>query len=82
MLYQEIVSLYKWCQKQGIPCDIEQLFDGYKILFADGADVVQHSYSYRAREGYVEPAGMEKSYEPVSIKEIKKIISKKYLTNK
>ena len=82
MFYQEIIKIYQWCKEKGISCTMESLFDGYKICFPDGADIIQHQYSYRAADGYVEPAGLEKSYEPVSMEEIKKILSKKYLTNK
>ena len=57
--YKTILEIYELCQKLGINCELSNLYDGYKILFPDGADVVQHSGSYGSAEGYVEPAAFD-----------------------
>ena len=76
-MYQEIVKLYQWCKENFISCTLEPLWDGYQIRFLDGSDVVQHSGSYGAKNGCVEPCGMSKAYTAVDIPTIKEIISKK-----
>lgn len=80
MMYDEIRRLRSWCVANGIPCTIEPLFDGFKICFADGADVIQHQYSYGAENGCVEPAGIddEVDYSAVPLVEMEKILMKKY----
>lgn len=55
--FREIQLIYEFCQDQGIPCELERLYDGYKITFIlSGYDIVQHSMSYGGKCGYVEPA--------------------------
>lgn len=80
-MYQEIVKLYQWCKENLIDCTLEPLWDGYQIRFFDGSDVVQHSGSYGAKNGCVEPCGMPKAYTAVDIPTIKKILSKRFLKN-
>ena len=79
-MYTEIRKLYSWCKANGIPCTIEPLFDGFKICFIDNADVIQHQYSYGAKNGCVEPAGIddEIDYTAVPLTEMEKILMKKY----
>lgn len=76
-MYKEILELYRWCVDSHIRCELTTIYDGYKIGFADGSDFVQHEGSYYSRYGYVEPAGFEKSYEPVTLEEAKILILKK-----
>ena len=78
MKYQEIVKLYQWCKENGIICTMESLWDGFKITFIDGSDVVQHRYSYGSERGCVEPCGMERAYTAVDVATIKKILLKKF----
>ena len=68
-MYKEIQELYKWCVAANISCTLESLYDGYKIKFSDGADMVQHCGSYRGKEGYIEPAGFSEEYDysPVAL---------------
>lgn len=73
-MYQEIVKLYHWCKANTIECTLTSLWDGYKISFKDGSDVVQHSGSYGSSNGCVEPAGMPRAYTAVDIPTIKKIL--------
>ena len=77
-MYQEIVKLYQWCKENFISCTLEPLWDGYQIRFLDGSDVVQHSGSYGAKNGCVEPCGMPKAFTAVDISTIKKILSKRF----
>lgn len=77
-MYKEILELYLWCEANSIDCIIEHLWDGYKITFSDGSDVVQHKGSYGSLNGCVEPAGMPKAYTAVDIPTIKKILKKRF----
>lgn len=63
MEYNEIQELYRWCQQGNIPCTIAPLFDGWKITFADGADIVQHIGSYGGQKGCLEPCGFGEKYD-------------------
>lgn len=76
MMYKEIISLHEWCEEQNISCTISNLYDGYKITFKNGSDVIQHMGSYGSEEGYVEPAGFSISYAPVTIEQMKDLILK------
>lgn len=79
-MYNEIRKLYYWCRANGIPYTIEPLFDGFKICFVDGADIVQHRISYGANNGCVESSGIDKKidYSAVPLVEMEKILMKKY----
>ena len=66
--YFEIWALYVFCRKLGIDAEIEPLFDGWRLLFPDGSDFIQHEFSYGSGEGCVEPAiGCELDYSEVSL---------------
>lgn len=56
-MYKQILALHLMCRDRQIPHTLENLYDGYKIQFPDGADIVQHLGSYEARGGCVEPLG-------------------------
>ena len=76
-MFIEIVDLYDWILKEfGDVVEFSRLWDGYKITFPNGADIVQHSGSYESKFGCVEPAGMPYAYCPISIAKAKKIIEK------
>lgn len=45
-MYNEIQELYKYCKKIGIDATLKPFFDGYRIDFPNGCDVVQHTFSY------------------------------------
>lgn len=76
-MYKEILELYEYCKKIGINATIEQLFDGYKITFPNGSDVIQHIYSYGAYDGCVEPAINSKlDFTAVSLKNAKQLIKR------
>lgn len=38
---------------------LSRMYDGYQLRFPNGADVVQHQYSYGSQEGCVEFAGVD-----------------------
>lgn len=67
--YREILKLYKYCQKTGVECELEKLFDGYAIRFNSGGDFIQHHGSYGCDCGCVEPAiGSRLDYTAVPLK--------------
>ena len=73
--YTEIIQLYEYCKKIGVCAELRELYDGYKILFANGGDVVQHGYTYGGTGGCVEPAiGSALDYSAVPLKNAKSLI--------
>ena len=56
-MYKEILELHEMCKAHNISCELSELWGGYKLLFDDGADIVQHFGSYGSAKGCVEPAG-------------------------
>ena len=54
--YKEILKLHSYCEKTGVECQLEKLFDGYILVFNNGDDFVQHQYSYGCENGCVEPS--------------------------
>lgn len=73
--YNEIVELYKYCEKIGVHAEISPIFDGFCIRFKNGGDVVQHFYSYGKDCGCVEPAiGSRLDYTAVPLKNAKSLI--------
>lgn len=66
--YKQIQLIHQQLAKYNIPHTFSRLYDGYKILFANGVDMVQHCGSYGAHFGCVEPAGFgaEYDYTPIS----------------
>ena len=84
-MYEEIQELHKYCLEIGIEATLQPLFDGYKICFKSGGDIVQHKYSYRSDEGYVEPAiGSRADYMGIPLKNAKALVKyhKKRLNKK
>lgn len=79
-MYNEILEIAKVCEENGIACKLSELWDGYKLLFNDGADIVQHSGSYGSAEGCVEPAGFDDDvdYSPIEKDRMIKIIMARY----
>lgn len=75
--YPEILSLYGYCKEIGINATLEELRDGYKILFSSGGDIAQHANSYGGGLGYVEPAiGCKIDYTSVELKKAKRLLRK------
>jgi hypothetical protein len=73
--YIEIIKLFTYCSDIGIRCTLLPLYDGYKILFRNGGDVVQHSGSYGGTCGCVEPnIGSRLDYTAVSLKNAKLLV--------
>lgn len=73
--YPQILKLYEYCKKIGIDAELSELYDGYKITFANGSDVVQHAYSYLGSQGCVEPAIRSKlDYSPTELKNAKQLV--------
>lgn len=73
--YREIQELFEYCRKAGIDAVLEKLYDGYKILFPNGGDVVQHYGSYGAENGCVEPAiGCRLDYSAVPLANAKRLV--------
>lgn len=74
-MYEEILELCRYCQSIGLEATLQPLHDGYKICFNNGSDIVQHKYSYRSDEGYVEPAiGSRADYMGIPLKNAKAIV--------
>lgn len=72
--YTEIKALFRYCRKTGIDCAIMPFKDGYKIVFPNGGDVVQHSGSYGADNGCVEFAiGSRADYKATALRNAKQI---------
>lgn len=58
--YQEILLLADYWQKVlGGKCTISCLYDGYKLTFPNGANVIQRRHSYGSDVGCVEFAGVD-----------------------
>jgi hypothetical protein len=67
--YKEILKLHTYCEKTGVECRLESLFDGYAIRFNNGGDFIQHRGSYGCTVGCVEPAiGSRLDYTAVPLK--------------
>lgn len=74
-MYKEIHILFFYCLKHGIKAELKSLFDGYKICFPNGGDIIQHRYSYGACNGCVEPAiGSRMDYEAVPLNVAKRLV--------
>lgn len=75
--YFEIWALWNYCKRQDIPAEIESLFDGWKLVFPNGDDFVQHEYSYMGDTGALEPAiGCEDDFSPVTLEAAKVLVLK------
>ena len=76
--YPEILKLFEYCKNKDIECELIRLWDGYQIRFKNGADVVQHDYSYGGEVGYVEFCiGIKKvDYRAIPLKRAKMIVRK------
>ena len=75
--FNEIIELYKFCAKNGIDATLSPFDHGHKLTFANGRDFVQHEYSHRSDEGYVEAAiGCEADYEYSTLEEAKELVLK------
>lgn len=67
--YREILKLHTYCEKTGVECRLEKIFDGYVIRFNNGGDFIQHYGSYGCDCGCVEPAiGSRLDYTAVPLK--------------
>ena len=75
--YYEIWALLAYCKRQDISAEIEPLFDGWKLVFPNGDDFVQHEYSYMGNTGALEPAiGCEDDFSPVTLEAAKVLVLK------
>ena len=73
--YIDIHKLFFYCKTIGVYAEISPLFDGWKITFKNGSDVIQHRYSYGSVYGCVEFAiGSRADYRPTSLKNAKAIV--------
>lgn len=73
--YNEIIKLYKYCEKIGVHAEISPLLGGFCIRFKNGGDVIQHDGSYGRDCGCVEPAiGSRLDYTAVPLKNAKSLI--------
>lgn len=73
--YKEILELQQYCEKIGVECKLENLFDGYAIRFNNGGDFIQHRGSYGCNAGCVEPAiGCGLDYTAVALKNAKALV--------
>lgn len=78
-MYKEIWELKRYCEKIGVDCTIERLYDGYAIRFKKiKGDFVQHKGSYGSTCGYVEPAiGCRLDYTAVTLKQAKGLVRRR-----
>lgn len=75
--YFEAWALWNYCKRQDIPVEIESLFDGWKLVFPNGDDIVQHAFSYMGTSGALESAiGCEDDFSPVTLEEAKVLVLK------
>ena len=75
--YYEIWALLAFCKRQDVPAEIVPLFDGWKLVFPNGDDFVQHEFSYMGDSGALEPAiGCEDDFSPVTLEEAKALVLK------
>lgn len=75
--YYEIWALWAFCKHQDVPAEIVPLFDGWKLVFPNGDDFVQHEFSYMGDSGALEPAiGCEDDFSPVMLNEAKVLVLK------
>ena len=65
--YKEILELYEYCKESGVDAKLEEFIDGYAIRFKNGADFVQHKYSYDSNIGCVEPAAVDDEYDYTAV---------------
>lgn len=79
--YKEIWELKRYCEKIGVDCTIERLYDGYAIRFKKiNGDFVQHYGSYGSGCGCVEPAiGCRLDYRAVTLKQAKGLVRRRRL---
>lgn len=75
--YYEIWALWAYCKRQDIPAEMESLFDGWKLVFPNGDDFVQHVFFYMGDSGALEPAiGCEDDFSPVTLEVAKVLVLK------
>lgn len=75
--YYEIWALWAFCKRKDVPAEIVPLFDGWKLVFPNGDDFVQHEYSYMSIRGDLEPAiGCEDDYSPVCLDDARALVMK------
>lgn len=78
-MYNEIEELYEYCKGLKIPCKLEPLYDGYKLVFPNEGDFVQHSFSYGSAHGRIEPAiGCDLDYTACTLSEAKRLVEEYY----
>lgn len=78
-MYNEIEKLYEYCKGLKIPCKLEPLYDGYKLVFPNEGDFVQHSFSYGSAHGRIEPAiGCDLDYTACTLSEAKRLVEEYY----
>lgn len=78
-MYDKIKELYEYCKELKIPCRLEPLFDGYKLVLPNGGDFIQHRYSC-CSDSCVEPAilGCELDYTACTLSVAKRLVEKYY----
>lgn len=78
-MYDEIEELYEYCKGLKIPCKLEPLYDGYKLVFPNEGDFVQHSFSYGSAHGRIEPAiGCDFDYTACTLSVAKRLVEEYY----
>ena len=78
-MYDEIEELYEYCKGLKIPCKLEPLYDGYKLVLPNEGDFVQHSFSYGSAHGRIEPAiGCDFDYTACTLSVAKRLVEEYY----
>ena len=79
MMYKEIKELYEYCKELKIPCRLDILYDGNKLVLPNGGDFVQHSFSYGSAHGRIEPAiGCDLDYTACTLSVAKRLVEEYY----
>ena len=79
MMYTEIKELYEYCKELKIPCRLDILYDGNKLVLPNGGDFVQHSFSYGSAHGRIEPAiGCDLDYTACTLSVAKRLVEEYY----
>lgn len=74
--YTEILKLRKFCEKIGVEVQLERLYGGYALIFNNGADFIQHQFSFGNDVGCVEPGGISEKldYTAVPLEKAKALV--------
>lgn len=78
MRYKEIIELFNYCKGIGVEVEFGYILDGYKLVFKNTDDVIQHYFSYGSFDGCVEFSCFDDdfSYRAISLEDAKQFVLK------